>query len=134
MAKPMPRLAPVIMATLLMNIDGKVALITGSAKRVGKEIALELAQKGARIAVHYRSSKAGAQQVAGAAGAIFQADLTDDSAVEKMFSQIEVTFGGLDILVNSASVFTAAGADDTKPEHWDAQMNTNAKAPFFAAQ
>ena len=56
MARPMPRLAPVIMATLFMDIDGKVALITGSAKRIGRAVALELARRGARIAVHYRSS------------------------------------------------------------------------------
>src|SRR4051794_18077483 len=61
MASPMPRLAPVIMATLFMNIEGKVALITGSAKRIGRAVALELAKRGARIAVHYRSNEAEAQ-------------------------------------------------------------------------
>ena len=68
----MPRLAPVIMATLFMNIDGKVALITGSAKRVGKEIALELGRRGARLAIHYRASEEEAKAVAGKAGAVFQ--------------------------------------------------------------
>src|ERR1051326_869896 len=112
MAKPMPRLAPVIMATLLMNIDGKVALITGSAKRIGREIALELARKGARIAVHYRSGEKAAREVAGTAGAVFQAELTDAAAVERMFRGIESVFRRLDILVNSASIFNAASADD----------------------
>src|SRR5580765_5457281 len=100
----MPLLAPVIMATLFMDINGKVALITGSAKRVGREIALELARRGARLAVHYRSGETDAKEVAGSDGAIFQAELTDDSAVEEMFRGINATFGGLDILVNSASV------------------------------
>src|SRR5207302_1687530 len=130
----MPRLAPVIMATLFMDINGKVALITGSAKRVGREIALELARRGAQIAVHYRSSAAEAKEVAGGRGAVFQADLTDNRAIEKMFRDIETKFGGLDILVNSASVFAAATADEATPEHWDEQMDTNAKAPFFLAQ
>ena len=130
----MPRLAPVIMATLFMDINGKVALITGSAKRIGRAIALELARRGARIAVHYRSSKAEALEVADAAGAVFQADLTDDSAVAKMFTDVQAKFGGLDILVNSASVFAPATADEATPEHWDSQMDTNAKAPFFLAQ
>jgi NAD(P)-dependent dehydrogenase (short-subunit alcohol dehydrogenase family) len=134
MAKPMPRLAPVIMATLLMNIDGKVALITGSAKRVGKEIALELARCGARIAVHYRSNEAEAKAVAGSRGAIFQADLRDSAAVETMFHGIEGVFGGLDILINSASVFSPATADQSTPEDWDLQMDTNAKAAFFVAR
>lgn len=134
MARPMPRLAPVIMATLFMDINGKVALITGSAKRIGKEIALELARRGARIGVHYKSSASDARKVAGDAGAVFQADLTDASAIERMFREIEDTFGRLDILVNSASVFAAATADDAAPEHWDSQMDANARAPFFVAQ
>jgi NAD(P)-dependent dehydrogenase (short-subunit alcohol dehydrogenase family) len=117
-----------------MDINGKIALITGSAKRIGREIALELARKGARIAVHYRSGEEEAREVAGTAGAVFQAELTDDAAVERMFSGIESAFRRLDILVNSASIFNAASADDATPEHWDAQMNTNAKAPFFIAQ
>jgi NAD(P)-dependent dehydrogenase (short-subunit alcohol dehydrogenase family) len=117
-----------------MDIDGKVALITGAAKRIGREIALELASRGARLAVHYRSSASEAKAVAGDEGAIFQADLTDFGAIEKMFLSLEAKFGRLDILVNSASVFSPATADDATPEHWDSQMDTNAKAPFFVAQ
>ncbi|PYR87371.1 MAG: hypothetical protein DMG19_10800 [Acidobacteria bacterium] len=130
----MSRRAPVIMATLFMNIRGKVALITGSAKRIGREIALEFARRGARIAVHYRSGEAEAKQVAGRDGAAFHADLRDGAAVENMFLGIEATFGGLDILINSASVFSPATADDATPAHWDLQMDINAKAPFFLAQ
>jgi NAD(P)-dependent dehydrogenase (short-subunit alcohol dehydrogenase family) len=117
-----------------MNIDGKVALITGSAKRIGREIALELGRKSARLAVHYRSGEREAREVAGTTGAVFHADLTDDAALETMFRDIDRTFGRLDILVNSASVFSAATADEATFEHWDEQMNTNARAPFFIAQ
>jgi NAD(P)-dependent dehydrogenase (short-subunit alcohol dehydrogenase family) len=117
-----------------MNIEGKVALITGSAKRLGRAIALELQRRGARIAVHYRSDEKEAQEVAGSNGAIFQAELTDVVAVEKMFRGIDASFGRLDILVNSASVFSPATVDEATPDHWDAQMDTNAKAPFFIAQ
>src|SRR5437016_2073083 len=127
----MPRLAPVIMATLFMNIDGKVALVTGSAKRIGREIALELARRGARIAVHYRSREAEAENVAGNNGFVFQADLRATAEIDEMFRGIEAKFGGLDILVNSASVFSAATAEDATPEHWDLQMDTNARGPFF---
>lgn len=136
----MPRLAPVIMATLFMNIEGKVALITGSAKRVGREIALELARRGARIAIHYRSDDDDANgalnavRQAGSDGATFQAELTDHQAVTAMFQDLKKEFGGLDILVNSASVFSPSTADDTTPEQWDEQMDINAKAPFFVAQ
>ena len=112
----MPRLAPVIMATLFMDINGKVALITGSAKRIGREIALDLARRGARIAVHYRSSEAEAKKVAGKNGVVFQADLRATAEVEEMFRGIEAKLGGLDILINSASVFSAATADEATPE------------------
>ncbi|HEU5238264.1 MAG TPA: SDR family oxidoreductase [Pyrinomonadaceae bacterium] len=131
---PEARRAPGIMATLFMEINGKVALITGSAKRVGREIALELARRGAQIAVHYRSDANAAREVAQNRGAIFHAELTDYSAIEKMFQGIDEKFGRLDILVNSASVFSPSTAEDTTPDDWDLQMDTNAKAPFFVAQ
>jgi NAD(P)-dependent dehydrogenase (short-subunit alcohol dehydrogenase family) len=128
------------MATLFMDIDGKVALITGSAKRLGRAVAIELARRGARIAVHYRSNPDEAEETlhmirsAGRNGAAFRAELTDNSAVDKMFQGIAKTFGGLDILINSASVFSPGTADKTTPEMWDSQMDANAKAPFFVAQ
>jgi pteridine reductase len=140
MARPMPRLAPVIMATLLMNIDGKVALITGSAKRLGRAIAIELARRGARVAIHYRTEPREAEQTlqlvrnAGSDGAVFRAELTDNNDIEKMFQDIAKTFSGVDILINSASVFSPGSADKTTPELWDSQMDSNAKAPFFVAQ
>jgi len=117
-----------------MNVDGKVALVTGSAKRIGREIALELRRRGARIAVHYRTGESEAREAAGPTGATFQADLTDFARFEPMFRHIDAVFGRLDILVNSASVFSPATADEATPEHWDEQMDTNAKAPFFLAQ
>jgi NAD(P)-dependent dehydrogenase (short-subunit alcohol dehydrogenase family) len=117
-----------------MDINGKVALITGSAKRVGKEIALELAKRGARLAVHYRSNPREAEEVAGQKNATFRAELTKMDEIEGMFRQIDERFGRLDILVNSASVFAPSTADESTPEHWDLQMDVNAKAPFFIAQ
>jgi NAD(P)-dependent dehydrogenase (short-subunit alcohol dehydrogenase family) len=117
-----------------MDINGKVALITGSAKRVGKEIALELQKRGARIAVHYRSNPREAEAVARGQDAIFQAELTNMNDVERLFRDLDQRFGRLDILVNSASVFSPSTADEATAEHWDSQLDTNAKAPFFIAQ
>ena len=71
---------------------------------------------------------------AGSDGAIFQCELTDIRAVEKMFQEIAQEFKGLDILINSASAFSAASADETTSDLWDSQMDSNAKAPFFVAQ
>src|SRR5262245_22847428 len=116
-----------------MEIKGKVALITGSAKRIGREIAIELNRRGAKMEVHYRSSEEDAKSVADETGAIFQADLNDEASVDRMFRGIAEKFGRLDILVNSASVFSPATADEATPHHWDSQMDTNAKAPFFIA-
>jgi pteridine reductase len=123
-----------------MNIHGKVALITGSAKRIGREVAIELARRGARIAIHYRSDESEARATlkrvreAGGDGVIFQAELTHNRDIEKMFQDVQEAFGGLDILVNSASVFWPSTAAETTPEQWDEQMDTNAKAPLFVAQ
>ena len=123
-----------------MNISGKVALITGSSKRVGREIALELARRGARIAIHYRSDESGARETlrlaeaAGSSGELFQAELTDEVAVERMFSDLERRMKVLDILVNNASEFDRGTFEESTPDLWNRQMDANAMAPFFIAQ
>jgi NAD(P)-dependent dehydrogenase (short-subunit alcohol dehydrogenase family) len=123
-----------------MDITGKVALITGSAKRIGRMTALALAERGARIAVHYRSSAAEAQeslnriQAAGGSGTLFQADLTNPQDIHDMFERIGAAFGGLDILVNSASIFDPGTAAESTPEQWNRQMDANARGPFLVAQ
>ena len=71
---------------------------------------------------------------AGGDAAIFRAELADASAIEEMFRGVQKTFGGLDILVNSASAFSPSTASDATPEQWDAQMSVNARAPFLAAR
>ena len=123
-----------------MNISGKVALITGSAKRIGRLTAIELAKRGARVAIHYRSSVVEANETQrriraeGGTGALFQADLSDLAAIQEMFRKLDQQFGGLDILVNSASTFHTGTAGETSGELWDEQMHSNARAPFFVAQ
>ncbi len=125
-----------------MNINGKLALVTGSSKRIGRAIAVELARRGARVAIHHRSRETEADAVetlnlvreAGGTGELFQAELTDMGQLEELFEGLNRTFGGLHILVNNASVFAPAVADQTTEAVWDEQMNSNAKAPFFVAQ
>ena len=123
-----------------MDISGKVALITGSSKRVGRETAVELARRGARIAIHYRSDEPGARETlrlireAGGSGEVFQAELTDTDAVERMFSDLETQMKALHILVNNASVFDPGTLEQTTPKLWKTQMDSNAMAPFFVAQ
>ena len=123
-----------------MEITGKVALITGSAKRIGRAIAVELARRGARIGIHYRSSRDDAGetlrsvQASGADGVVFQADLAKMGDIERLFRELHSHFGSLHILVNNASIFSPAAPDNTTEQDWNEQMDTNAKAPFFVAQ
>ena len=70
----------------------------------------------------------------GSRGEVFCADLDDMGQIERLFSDLQSLFGGLDILVNNASMFSPSSADQTTPAEWDQQMNSNAKAPFFVAQ
>jgi pteridine reductase len=125
-----------------MNIKGKVALVTGSSKRIGRALAIELGRRGARVGIHHRlkNSESDAAETLrlvrenGGDGMIFQAELTDIPQLDKLFEQLKAGFGELHILVNNASVFSAATADETTEEHWNGQMDSNAKAPFFVAQ
>jgi NAD(P)-dependent dehydrogenase (short-subunit alcohol dehydrogenase family) len=123
-----------------MEINGSIALVTGSARRIGRAIALELARKGARLAIHYRASEDDARVTLndvrrlGVDAHLFRADLVDDQARAALTTDVQERFGGLDILVNSASVFGPTRLAETTPENWDDQLDTNAKAPFFVAQ
>ncbi|MEQ1920615.1 MAG: SDR family NAD(P)-dependent oxidoreductase, partial [Elusimicrobiota bacterium] len=93
-----------------MNLKGKVVLVTGSALRVGRVIALAFAAKGARIAAHYNTSAAearklvsGVKTLSGADAEVFRANLLDAAAPQKLADAVARRFGGIDILVNSAS-------------------------------
>ncbi len=123
-----------------MELHGKVALITGAGRRVGRTIALEFARRGASVAVHYRSSKAEAEAVvaeiasSGATARAFRADLDKVSEIETMVADALGAFGQLDIVVNSASVFFRRKFEDISEADWDRNLDTNLKAPFFLAK
>jgi NAD(P)-dependent dehydrogenase (short-subunit alcohol dehydrogenase family) len=125
-----------------MNISGKVALVTGSSRRIGRAIAIELGRRGAAVGIHHRSadSRPAAEETlelvrqAGGDGRVFQAELTDLRQVQSMLDALMSAFARLDILVNNASVFSPAGADETTEALWDEQLDSNAKAPFFLSQ
>ena len=123
-----------------MVISGSIALVTGSARRIGRAIALELARQGGRLAIHYRASEKEAESAVasarelGAEADLFQADLVNKTQRDALINRIQARFGGINILVNSAAVFGLADLEQTTPELWDEQMDTNAKTPFFLAQ
>jgi NAD(P)-dependent dehydrogenase (short-subunit alcohol dehydrogenase family) len=123
-----------------MELSGKVALVTGAARRIGQSIALALAARGATVGVHYRSSAQQAQQTVaeieakGGRGRAFHADLEKVSDIESMINAVAAAFGRLDVLVNSASVFYRTPLEQVTERDWDMNLDTNLKAPFFAAR
>lgn len=122
------------------NLEGKVALVTGGAIRIGRALVLALASRGAAVAVHYGSSgEAAAETVAairdlGVEAEAFRSDLGDISASVGIIPVVAKRFGRLDILVNSAAVYQVAGIHDTTESLWDGHFAVNLKAPFFLAQ
>ena len=101
-----------------MELKNKVALITGAGQRIGRAIALRLAESGCHIAIHYRTSAGEAEQTAGdcrRAGAraeLFQADLAESEQVGGLVSRVVDSLGRLDVLVNNAAVFERMSIDD----------------------
>jgi pteridine reductase len=120
--------------------QGRVALITGAAKRLGRTVAQRLALEGADIAVHYGTSADEAEQFVaelqsqGRRAAAFQAELTHVPAIEKLVAEVVAHFGQLDILINSAATFIETKFGKTTEGSWDASLDTNLKAPFFCSQ
>lgn len=123
-----------------MELQGRVALVTGAGKRVGRAIALALAERGARIAIHYRSSQeeaaAGVAAIKSRGGEAraFAADLENVAAIERMVGEVIAAFGRIDVLVNSASVFYRKAIEELTEADWDANLDTNLKAPFFLSK
>jgi 3-oxoacyl-[acyl-carrier protein] reductase len=113
-----------------LNLAGKVALVTGGANGVGREIALALAAEGAAVAVNYRRSADAANgvvaQIAAAGGKAIAigTDVSDFAAVQAMVARVAGELGGLDILVNNAGVALRQRFSETKPEDWRRQIDT----------
>jgi pteridine reductase len=122
------------------KLAGRVALVTGAGKRLGRAVAVRLASEGADVAVHYGKSEAEAREVVseiekmGRRAAAFSAELTDVSAIQKLVQSVASRFARLDILVNCAANFLETKFGETSEATWDASLDTNLKAPFFCAQ
>ena len=121
-------------------LDGKVALVTGAAKRIGRSIALRLAKDGADVVVNYRGSREEAEsavreiEAMGRRALAIQADASRRDDVQKMFAEIETRFARLDILVNNAGKFFAAKFEELTEAQWDDILNANLKSQFLCAQ
>ncbi len=124
-----------------IDIAGQVALVTGSAHRVGKIIALELARNGVHIMVHYASSaeetvKETLREIKseGVDAFAVQADISTPAGVAAVFAAVGEQFGRLNILVNSASNFQRRRLMDVSYADWQATMAINLTAPFLCTQ
>ena len=120
-------------------LDGKVALVTGGGRGIGKVIAERLAQDGAAVVINYAASAYGANAVAAAIVAAggkalpVQADITQREQVRAMFAQIDAFFGRLDIVVNCAGVSGGGALADLDEAQLDLLLGVNVKGPLFVA-
>jgi pteridine reductase len=115
----------------------KVALVTGGAVRVGRAISLALAGEGMRLVVHYNSSSDAAEELCeeirrgGGEAVAIGGDLARADEVRRVAEEAERAFGGLDVLVNNASVFPPERLEETDEALWEHTLTVNLRAPFF---
>lgn len=123
-----------------MNLQGRTALVTGAAHRVGKAIALALAREGASVVVHYGRSADEAEVTAAEIRALgveawpIGADLADPEQIAALFEAVRGRVGRLDVLVNSAAGFKKQSLARIGVADWDAAMAVNLRAPFLCIQ
>lgn len=120
-----------------MNLHDKLALVTGAGQRVGRALALGLARAGASVAVHYHSSGDGAAatvreiEAMGRVAFALRADLADADACGPLVAAAAQRLGGLDIVVNNASLFESAELEEITAGDWDRVLAVNLRAPFL---
>lgn len=119
-----------------MQLDGRVVLVTGGARRIGRAIAERLARAGCSIALHYRNAAADAGNVVavcgdgGATAASFCADLADPEACQALVREVIARCGRLDVIVNNAAIFERMPIDEFDPSAWNRTLAVNLTAPL----
>ena len=123
-----------------LNLNGKVAIVTGASRGIGAAIAKRLATEGASVVVNYSGSEARANEVVqsitsgGAKGKALRANIRDPEAIKRLFDETLETFGRLDILVNSAGTFAPKSLEESTEEDFDGTFDLNVRAVFLAAR
>ncbi|NYF52422.1 SDR family NAD(P)-dependent oxidoreductase [Tunturiibacter gelidoferens] len=121
-------------------LTGKTVLVTGAAKRIGRSIALALAERGADVAITYLASQAEAEQTVHALAAhdvdalAIRCDLRDPEDIEQTVAAVVNDLGRIDLLVNNAGIFASEALEDISVDQWDAMFTTNTRAPFLMAK
>jgi 3-oxoacyl-[acyl-carrier protein] reductase/pteridine reductase len=121
-------------------LKGKTALVTGAAKRIGRAIALALAERGASTAITYLASQRDAEKTVRALAAYdvdalaVRCDLRDPESIQQTMSSVIEEFGQLDLLINNAGVFESEALENISVDQWDAMFATNTRAPFLMAK
>jgi NAD(P)-dependent dehydrogenase (short-subunit alcohol dehydrogenase family) len=122
------------------SLIGKSALVTGGARRIGREIALTLARAGADVAITYRNSQVEAQQTFelirsfGCRSLALECDVRSEASVRAAVTSTQHRFGRVDLLVNNAAVFESSPLEGISLEAWDTMFETNARGPFLVAR
>lgn len=122
------------------SLIGKSALVTGGARRIGREIALTLARAGADVALTYRTSEVEAQQACEAIRSFgrraleVECDVRSEASVRAAVASTHHQFGHIDLLVNNAAVFASSPLESMSLEAWDTMFATNARGPFLLAR
>src|ERR1700739_4829225 len=118
------------------SLEGRVILVTGAAKRIGRGIALRVAEEGARVAIHYQRSERAAREAGAECGGaeLFRANLESVPEIVRMFAEVEERLGRLDGLVNNAARFTRFDPLEITEKDWDFIHSVNLKATFFCCQ
>lgn len=123
-----------------MSLDGKIALVTGGSRGIGRAVCLKLAAHGATIGINYVSNATAAEEVLaeiiaqGGKGFVCGFDVADSKAVQKAIKELTAEQGGLDILVNNAGIARDGLMARMKDDEWDAVLNTNLKGAFTCSK
>ncbi len=121
-------------------LKGKTVLVTGAAKRIGRSIALALAERGADVAITYLESQLEAEETVQALAVhdvealAIRCDLRNPDDIEQTVSAVVNDFGRIDLLVNNAGIFESEALENISVEQWDAMFATNTRAPFLVAK
>ena len=124
----------------MSELKGRVALVTGGARNIGRAIALDLASAGANLVLTARADQAGLEETAalcrakGVKAEVILADITDVASIKSLIAGVEAAFGRLDILVNNAALRAETHIEDISVEEWRQVLAVNLDAAFFTAQ